>query len=70
MIDEERVGEGPGDGFVPFRPAGEEARGAFQCSECGYGIVVTAALPACPMCGGAAWEESPGPPLGRTRGVL
>jgi hypothetical protein len=38
-------------GFV----AGASARGEFQCTECGYGIVVHRDLPACPMCHGGNW---------------
>jgi hypothetical protein len=44
-------------GFVYFHLTGEAARGDFYCSDCGYGISVTRALPRCPMCGGQAWER-------------
>ncbi|MDX6505265.1 MAG: hypothetical protein QOE29_2390, partial [Gaiellaceae bacterium] len=37
--------------YVDFRPAGSHAKGEFRCAECGYGALVTAALPPCPMCG-------------------
>lgn len=70
MIDEERVREADDPGFVLFRATGEPAKGAFECSACGYGVVVTAALPACPMCAGTAWEESPWRPFGRSGGLL
>jgi rubrerythrin len=46
-----------GDGEPVFHAAGEEARGEFRCAECGYGVIVRTALPACPMCRGAVWEE-------------
>jgi Zn finger protein HypA/HybF involved in hydrogenase expression len=39
-------------GFV----AGTVARGEFHCTECGYGITVHRALPACPMCRGSEWR--------------
>jgi rubrerythrin len=40
----------------PIRPAG---RLEFRCPACGYGIVVSAALPsACPMCHATAWSPS------------
>jgi Zn finger protein HypA/HybF involved in hydrogenase expression len=35
---------------------GATARGEFRCAECGYGIVVHRALPACPMCHGGDWR--------------
>jgi cold shock CspA family protein len=33
------------------------ARQDLRCA-CGYGIVASGPLPACPMCGASAWEES------------
>jgi hypothetical protein len=36
--------------------AGEDASGEFRCAGCGYGVMVKAVLPACPMCRGVAWE--------------
>jgi hypothetical protein len=47
-----------GDDYVEFWQAGSEARGQFHCADCGYGVSVRTKLPACPMCGGRAWEES------------
>jgi rubrerythrin len=47
------------DGFVAFLRAGEQAAGEFRCSQCGYGVSVHRALPLCPICGGASWEEQP-----------
>jgi hypothetical protein len=35
---------------------GAAARGEFQCADCGYGVVVHRALPACPMCQGGDWR--------------
>lgn len=70
MIEEERVGEVPGEDFVLFHASGEPAKGAFQCAECGYGVVVTGALPTCPMCAGTSWEEAPWRPFGRSGGPL
>ncbi|MGH2934061.1 MAG: hypothetical protein ACRDL2_06035 [Gaiellaceae bacterium] len=49
------------DGFVAFLGAGEQAAGEFRCSQCGYGVSVHRALPLCPMCGGASWEQWPSP---------
>lgn len=31
-------------------------RDDLRCSECGYGVVVAEAPPACPMCQASAWE--------------
>jgi rubrerythrin len=50
------AGSVPEDGYVQLYGAEEAAEGAFRCAECGYGVVVTSALPACPMCAGRAWE--------------
>lgn len=44
--------------------AGEPARGEYRCVECGYGVAVRVALPACPMCRGRRWEETGGSPYG------
>jgi rubrerythrin len=44
--------------YVDFRLAGAVARGAFRCSDCGYGVTVQATLPRCPMCGGTTWEPA------------
>ena len=49
------------------REAGGRAKGEFRCVECGYGVVVCDALPACPMCRGEAWEPAPWRPF--TRGT-
>lgn len=44
-------------GFVDFAAAGSEASGEFRCADCGYGAVIQAVLPPCPMCRGAVWER-------------
>jgi hypothetical protein len=44
--------------FVEFVRAGERAAGSFTCAACGYGAVVRAELPPCPMCRGTLWERS------------
>lgn len=31
----------------------------YRCSSCGYGIVTTRPLPACPMCGRSDWIGKP-----------
>ena len=51
----------PYAGFV----AGAPAVGEFNCSECGYGVIVQRTLPLCPMCGGTAWEQSVWRPFSR-----
>jgi rubrerythrin len=43
--------------FVDFAVTGTEVAGEFRCADCGYGAVVHRALPPCPMCGGAVWEN-------------
>jgi rubrerythrin len=42
--------------FVEFGTAGEAGTGEYHCSACGYGVVVQARLPRCPMCSGTVWE--------------
>jgi hypothetical protein len=44
-----------GGADVTFLRAGDEARGAFQCADCGYGVSVQTSLPRCPMCSGRSW---------------
>ncbi len=65
VIDERALDDVDGD-YVPFFETGASAKGSFRCSDCGYGVVVTGALPLCPMCGGAVWEEAPWSPFGRS----
>ena len=64
MLDQGVRTEQSGD-FVDFWLAGTEARGQFQCADCGYGVSVQTKLPSCPMCGGEAWEPSPTSPFSR-----
>ena len=47
-----------GDGYVRFYEAESAANGEVHCAECGYGVIVHARLPACPMCAGRLWEQS------------
>jgi rubrerythrin len=63
--EQTRIEEAEPHGFVEFFTAGSTATGEFQCAECGYGVVVSRALPTCPMCSGAAWERAPWSPLTR-----
>jgi rubredoxin len=64
MLD--RIDE-PKDGYVSFTSAGTRATGQYRCSDCGYGITIHAALPACPMCGGRTWEEMPWSPVSNSK---
>jgi rubrerythrin len=54
------------DEFVEFFAAGQSVKGEYHCSDCGYGVTIVRALPLCPMCGGASWEQSPWSPFSRT----
>jgi rubrerythrin len=57
VLDEVRTpGAGDGD-FLEFATTVAPAQGAFHCAACGYGVVVRATLPRCPMCGGTTWER-------------
>ena len=53
------------DEFVAFLAAGDAVVGEFRCSECGYGVSISRALPICPMCGGVTWEHGPWSPPAR-----
>jgi hypothetical protein len=57
-----------GDESNAFHASGAQVVGEFRCSGCGYGIVSRGVLPTCPMCEGAAWEESPWRPFTREPG--
>jgi rubrerythrin len=70
MRDVVAAGREPGGDFVDFLAAGTHAKGEFHCAECGYGVTVYRALPVCPMCGGAQWEQSAWSPLTRARSIL
>jgi hypothetical protein len=45
--------------------AGAQAKGAFHCDGCGYGVTVYSRLPRCPMCGGETWRRALWRPLSR-----
>jgi rubrerythrin len=57
MLDQTREREGVGVDYVEFVVAGTAVVGAYHCSECGYGVMVHAELPPCPMCSGTTWEQ-------------
>jgi rubrerythrin len=52
--------------FVQFWPAGENGKGEYHCSDCGYGVTVVRALPTCPKCGNKIWEEAAWSPFTRS----
>ena len=62
MLDERRGLAAAERDIVVFHAAGTVIAGEFQCSDCGYGIAVQAALPRCPMCRGGSWEQLTGAP--------
>jgi hypothetical protein len=43
-------------------------RTEFRCA-CGYGIVLSGALPACPMCKAELWEQIAGPQIVTSRSL-
>jgi rubrerythrin len=55
------------DEYVEFSAAGQQVKGEFHCSECGYGVTVVRKLPLCPMCGGTSWEQSEWSPFTRSQ---
>ena len=63
-VDHRSTGDAD-DGFADLLPSGERAKGEYHCAECGYGVTVFSVLPRCPMCGGAAWEQSSWSPFAR-----
>jgi hypothetical protein len=58
------------DDYVEFWPAGKSVKGEFHCAECGYGVTIVRALPLCPMCGGATWEQSAWSPFTRSQRIV
>jgi rubrerythrin len=50
---------------IVLHRAGEITKGEFRCPNCQYGIVVSHALPVCPMCRGEVWEAAPWRPYSR-----
>jgi rubrerythrin len=66
MREQTRVGGAASDAdYVEFWKAGVSAKGEFRCAECGYGVTVHRALPACPMCTGEIWEQADWSPFAR-----
>ena len=51
---------------VPRLLAGTRVKGEYRCAGCGYGVTVFRALPACPMCGAAKWEQVDWAPFSKT----
>ena len=66
LVIEEHALDEVDEDYVAFLETGTSAKGSFRCSDCGYGVVVTGALPPCPMCGGGVWEEAPWSPFRRS----
>ncbi|HEV2592146.1 MAG TPA: hypothetical protein VGU02_09655 [Gaiellaceae bacterium] len=58
MLDEAAHARSTDGYFVEFALAGTPAKGAYHCSDCGYGVTVNATLPQCPMCAGTTWEPA------------
>jgi rubrerythrin len=56
--------------FVDFWPTGARVKGEFRCAQCGYGVIVTAVLPRCPMCRSESWETASWSPFRRTSAAL
>jgi rubrerythrin len=67
MIEREQFPAEVSGDYVAFLQAGDSAKGSFRCADCGYGVVVTARLPTCPMCGSGSWEQSEWSPFRRSR---
>ena len=44
--------------FVQFWRAGEPAKGAFRCVDCGFGVATVYRLPLCARCHGPLWERA------------
>ena len=65
MMQDARASRATTDDYVEFWAAGATVKGEFHCSECGYGVAIVSALPLCPMCGGASWEQAPWRPFTR-----
>ena len=63
------VGSEETDEHVEILSTGEQAKGEFHCSECGYGVAVVRELPRCPMCSGTSWEPAAWSPFARAREV-
>lgn len=70
MIEQDRVADEATGDYIEFRTAGERAKGAFRCVECGYGVAIALELPRCPMCSGEQWETAEWSPFARARREL
>lgn len=70
MLGETEVPRNRPDDYVEFWPAGETVKGEFHCADCGYGVMIVRALPACPMCGCSSWERTDWSPLTHARSLL
>ncbi len=57
MLDGAEKLERRDEGYVEFFTTGTAVEGRFLCAACGYGVVVRALLPRCPMCSGTNWER-------------
>jgi rubredoxin len=66
MMGDPSISQVAPDEFVEFFAVGQSVKGEYHCSDCGYGVTIVRALPLCPMCGGALWEQSPWSPFSRT----
>ncbi len=62
-------GDPAGGDFVDFRHSGDQAKGEYHCSSCGYGVAISRTLPICPMCSGTSWESAAWSPFARARGA-
>ena len=65
MLGEPRKGDTREGDYIEFVRAGAAATGEYRCSDCGYGVMVQVALPACPMCAGTNWEAAASSPFPR-----
>lgn len=70
MIDEDRVVARAEGDFIEFHRTGDAVKGAYRCTDCGYGVAVATALPRCPMCGGDVWEDAEWSPFARAGSLL
>ncbi|CAN5132376.1 hypothetical protein BH18ACT12_BH18ACT12_19510 [soil metagenome] len=70
MMQETSPSRATTDDYVEFWAAGAKVTGEFHCSQCGYGVAIVRALPVCPMCGGASWEQAPWSPFSRSNSTL
>jgi rubrerythrin len=69
-MQQQVAGRASHDEYVEFVIVGQNAKGEYHCSDCGYGVTVHRVLPRCPMCGGGAWEQAAWSPFTRARQPL